>query len=950
MAIKKYISLSKLETFLDNLKNTFSNLSHNHTISDITDYTVDSALSSTSTNPVQNKVLDAEFEAVSTAMNVLEQSIDGKADSTHNHDSTYDAKGSADTALNTAKEYTDTKTANLITTSAVDTKISTHDTSTSAHEDIRALITELSTAVNKFLDVDDATTDQLSEVLTLIENNKGTLESLTSSKINVSDIVNNLITNNTSKVLSAAQGVAIKALIDALDAELDTKANSTHAHAISDVTNLQTTLDGKSNTGHTHTVANITDLTATAKELNYMSGVTSNVQTQIDGKANSSHNHSATNITSGTLSSDRLPTVPVDKGGTGATTAAAALTNLGITATANELNIMDGVTATTAELNYMDGVKSNVQAQLNGKQSTITGAATTITTSNLDVSRALVSNASGKVAVSAVTSTELGYLNGVTGNVQTQIDGKANSVHNHAIADVTDLQSTIDTINDNIDTKMDKENPTGAGSLSLNRMADTTIGDYSVAIGRDAIASGSASFSTGRQNTASGDYSHAEGGMTTAEGYYSHAEGMKTKALGWYAHAEGDNTTASGTYSAHAEGSGSTASGNYSHAEGQRTTAFGECSHAEGSNTTASGNYSHAEGMYVTAEGLYSHAEGYNTKVTTDTTATGTLIEDPSTYDVGYAAHAEGLQTVANSVASHAEGCGTTSSGVASHAEGAGTTSSGVASHAEGSGTTASGMCSHAEGYGTTASGVCSHAAGYGTTALDSQYVIGHFSKNGTAASTAGTTGDAFIIGCGTSSSAKNAFRVTYAGRAFATITTIGSGADYAEYFEWEDSNPNNEDRRGYFVTLDGENIKIAKPNDYILGIVSGMPCVVGNGDECWRGRYVEDEFGAFITEEFEYEEKVVNEETGEIEIVTKTGTTFKENPDYDPTLPYIQREDRPEWDAVGMVGVLSVRDDGTCQVNGFCKVAEGGIATASDIGYRVIKRINENIVKVVFK
>lgn len=50
----------------------------------------------------------------------------------------------------------------------------------------------------------------------------------------------------------------------------------------------------------------------------------------LDGKANSSHNHSAANITSGTLSSNRLPTIPITKGGTGATTAAAALANLGI--------------------------------------------------------------------------------------------------------------------------------------------------------------------------------------------------------------------------------------------------------------------------------------------------------------------------------------------------------------------------------------------------------------------------------------------------------------------------------------------------------------------------------------------------------------------------------------------------------------------------------------------
>ena len=62
--------------------------------------------------------------------------------------------------------------------------------------------------------------------------------------------------------------------------------------------------------------------------------------------------------------------------------------------------------------------------KLETKQDKITGAATTITDDNLTASHALVSDANGKVAVSAVTSTELGYLDGVTSNVQTQLDKK----------------------------------------------------------------------------------------------------------------------------------------------------------------------------------------------------------------------------------------------------------------------------------------------------------------------------------------------------------------------------------------------------------------------------------------------------------------------------------------------------------------------------------------------
>ena len=58
----------------------------------------------------------------------------------------------------------------------------------------------------------------------------------------------------------------------------------------------------------------------------------------------------------------------------------------------------------------LDNLSSVGIAKFNAKQNTITGAATTIASANLTANRALISNGSGKVAVSAVTSTELGYL------------------------------------------------------------------------------------------------------------------------------------------------------------------------------------------------------------------------------------------------------------------------------------------------------------------------------------------------------------------------------------------------------------------------------------------------------------------------------------------------------------------------------------------------------------
>ena len=95
------------------------------------------------------------------------------------------------------------------------------------------------------------------------------------------------------------------------------------------------------------------------------------------------------------------------------------------------------LTATGTELNYVDGVSSAIQTQLDAKQATITGGATTIDTEDLTASRALVSSGSGKVAISAVTSTEVGYLDGVSSAIQTQLDAKQ--------ATITGGATTIDT-------------------------------------------------------------------------------------------------------------------------------------------------------------------------------------------------------------------------------------------------------------------------------------------------------------------------------------------------------------------------------------------------------------------------------------------------------------------------------------------------------------------------
>lgn len=103
-----------------------------------------------------------------------------------------------------------------IPTPDVSGQISVHNTSTTAHNDIRDLISGLTTRLNALADSDDTTLDQMSEIVAYIKSNKSLIDAITTSKVNVSDIIDNLTTNVSNKPLSAAQGVALKALIDAI--------------------------------------------------------------------------------------------------------------------------------------------------------------------------------------------------------------------------------------------------------------------------------------------------------------------------------------------------------------------------------------------------------------------------------------------------------------------------------------------------------------------------------------------------------------------------------------------------------------------------------------------------------------------------------------------------------------------------------------------------------------
>ena len=207
-----------------------------------------------------------------------------------------------------------------------------------------------------------------------------------------------------------------------------------------------------------------------------------------------------------------------------------------------------------------------------------------------------------------------------------------------------------------------------------------------------------------------------------------------------------------------------------------------------------------------------------------------------------------------------------------------------------------------------------------------------------------------------TNDSHSNGFTLDWQGNGtFAGTVSSATGADYAEYFEWKDGNPNNEDRVGYIVCLDGDKIVKANTGDDILGICSGTAMVLGDSAEWnWSKRYLTDDFGRIIYEDYDVEHKEIkNEETGKVieEAWTEHIHAPKQNPDYDVSQPYTKRADRPEWQIVGMMGKLYVRDDGSCVVNGYADVKDG-IATKATgkTNMRVMARVNENIVRVLLK
>lgn len=399
-------------------------------------------------------------------------------------------------------------------------------------------------------------------------------------------------------------------------------------------------------------------------------------------------------------------------------------------------------------------------------------------------------------------------------------------------------------------------------------------------------------FNSYTDNSATGRYSHVEGRQNSAAGDFSHAEGLGNTGSGRSCHIEGEANSCHSDFS-HCEGNDNTIEkgGNYSHIEGKGNTITVEYTHVEGINNTSSGYAAHLSGDSNEVESAYVSVSGYNNKI--GPTAASTLV-------------------------------------------------SGSSNKVNGSNGLVAGNFLLAENHLQVSFGR------YNTSDPDPSPTTPNVLK------------PFFVVGNGTADTARSdAFRVLGNGTVYADNTTIQPMADYAEMFEWADGNPDAEDRVGFIVALNGNKIVKATgaEGEVLVGIVSGAPTIIGDAPMRWQGKYLNDKWGRPIYEDIEYTEIELQEVSGEdgntemqkVE-VQKKAHVRKVNPDYDPSKVYVPREERPEWSAVGLLGKVLVRQDGTLAAGGFCKPNSEGIATTADSGYYVLEVKNGTQARVLVK
>ena len=251
---------------------------------------------------------------------------------------------------------------------------------------------------------------------------------------------------NTLKELSDAIKES-KSVVEALNEAIGKKANEAEfdSHVKDTAVHLSSTDRESITTSLEHAQSDHARSDATKTERS-----TTNGNIKINGTETTVYQHPISGVTTGTyrqvtvdsqghITGGNNTTLPLTQGGTGATTAAQALSNLGISATAEELNKLDGATVSVTEINQLKGITSNVQTQLNGKAPTSHGNHVPDVTAE----------SSGSVMMSDGTNYEwkklgkqdivdaLGYVPGTGSVVYTSVKGDAETEYRTGEVNIT---------------------------------------------------------------------------------------------------------------------------------------------------------------------------------------------------------------------------------------------------------------------------------------------------------------------------------------------------------------------------------------------------------------------------------------------------------------------------------------------------------------------------------
>ena len=186
--------------------------------------------------------------------------------------------------------------------------------------------------------------------------------------------------------------------------------------------------------------------------------------------------------------------------------------------------------------------------------------------------------------------------------------------------------------------------------------------------------------------------------------------------------------------------------------------------------------------------------------------------------------------------------------------------------------------------------------------------------------------------------SADREFTLRGDGHAYADGNWNSGGADYAEFFE---SSTGAAIPVGTSVVLDNNKVRAATAEDAasaIMGVVrpkepGNTTASVGNTAwNRWNQKYLTDDFDRYILDEhvvYEWTEEVEDGDdidhsyeshqipdgiTVPDDVVAQTHDSkgnrfvhYRLNPDYDPAMTYVPREERDEWVIVGLVGQVKM-------------------------------------------